>query len=259
VDHTIAAMPFAVAMFVGMLIFLELGRLLGIRNLAKNPQGDPPGIGKMEGSIFGLYSLLLAFTFSGAPARFDAQRHLIVDEANAIGTAYLRLDLLPQESQPELRERFRKYLDSRLEIYRKLPDIEAAKAELAKSGKIQQEIWTKTLAAARLPGAHPYALNLVVPAVNAMIDITAARTLAARLHPPHIIFWLLFLLALVCSLLAGYGMAGRKQRSWMHITAFVVITVITVYVVLEIEYPRMGFVRHDAYDQVLVELGRSMQ
>ena len=71
------------------------------------------GFGTMEAAVFGLYSLLLAFTFSGAPARLDARRQLIVQEGNVIGTAYLRLDLLPAELQPAFRERFRKYLDSR--------------------------------------------------------------------------------------------------------------------------------------------------
>jgi hypothetical protein len=69
----------------------------------------------------------------------------------------------------------------------------------------------------------------------------------------------LFVLALVCSLLAGFGTAGSKQRSWLHVTAFAAITVISVYVTLDIEYPRVGLVRLDAYDGVLIELRESMQ
>jgi hypothetical protein len=81
----------------------------------------------VEGSVFGLLGLLVAFTFSGASSRFDTRRHLIVEETNAIGTAYLRLDVLPSTVQPALRDSFRRYLDSRLAIYRKLPDAAAAK------------------------------------------------------------------------------------------------------------------------------------
>jgi hypothetical protein len=61
------------------------------------------------------------------------------------------------------------------------------------------------------------------------------------------------------SLLLAFTMAGSKHRSWMHITAFIVITVISVYVILEIEYPRMGFIRYGAHEQVLIELRESMQ
>jgi hypothetical protein len=79
--------------------------------------------------IFGLMGLLIAFTFSGAASRFDSRRRLVVEETNAIGTAYLRIDLSPISAPPVLRENFRRYVDARLEVYGKLPDIRAAKEE----------------------------------------------------------------------------------------------------------------------------------
>ena len=90
-------------------------------------------MGSVEGAVYGLLGLLIAFSFSGAASRFEARRDLIVQEANAIGTAYLRLDLLPDEARDGLREKFRRYLDTRLSAYRKMPDIEAAMAELARA------------------------------------------------------------------------------------------------------------------------------
>jgi len=140
-DGMIPAWPFAVALLIGMLICLEVGRQMGMRWLAKNPEGTMSGLRVVQGSMFTLYGLLLAFTFSEATSRFDVQRELIVDEADAIGTAYLRVDLLPAESQPAMRELFREYLDSRLASYRKMPDIAAATAELSRSEKLQKEIW----------------------------------------------------------------------------------------------------------------------
>jgi amino acid transporter len=237
-DRMILALPFAISLFVGMVICLELGRRLGTRTLARDPQGGVFGLGVVEGAVFGLYGLLLAFTFSGA---------------------YLRLDLLPADSQLAMRKRFREYVDSRLEVYRRNPYIVTVKAELSKSAKIQMEIWAQAVSATRLPAAHPDAAKLLLPALNTMIDVTTTRTMAIRTHPPWIIFGLLFVLALVCSLLAGFGTAGSKQRSWLHVTAFAAITVISVYVILDIEYPRVGLVRLDAYDSVLIELRDSMQ
>src|SRR6185436_2599128 len=113
----------------------------------KDSEGARQGFGVVDGAVFGLLGLLIAFTFSGAAARFDERRQLIIEEANDIGTAYLRIDLLPESAQSRLRELFRQYLDSRLETYRKLPDLEAAKAELARSIKLQNEIWTAAIAA----------------------------------------------------------------------------------------------------------------
>ena len=97
--------------------------------------------------------------------RFDDRRHLIVEEANNIGTAYLRVDLLPAPAQPALRSLFRQYLDSRLEMYRKLPDVAAAKAELARSLKLQGGIWS-TAVAACLDSGSQSAHMLLLPALN---------------------------------------------------------------------------------------------
>src|SRR5215510_4984847 len=101
----------------------------------------------MAGAVFALLGLLIAFTFSGAASRFDARRQLVVEEANAIGTAYLRLDLLPAHTQPPLRESFRQYLQTRVEIYRKLPDIAAARQEAAHAVTLQGQIWSQALTA----------------------------------------------------------------------------------------------------------------
>jgi len=249
---------FAGGLFLGMLLLLETGRRVGIRRLSQDPEGARQGLGVVDGAVFSLLGLLIAFTFSGAATRFDARRLLIVEEANNIGTAWLRLDLLPPGSASSLRELFRQYLDSRLETYRKLPDLEAAKAELARSAKLQGEIWSAAVAACRGPDSQP-APMLLLPALNAMFDITTTRTEAKHKHPPPIIFAMLAVLALVSSLLAGYGMAGGKSHSWVHIIGFSAVVAVTVYVIMDLEYPRLGLIRVDSDDQVLIQLRESMK
>jgi hypothetical protein len=256
-DYTLIAVCSALALFAGMLLLLEIGRRIGIRRAAKDPDGARAGAGAVEGAVFGLLGLLIAFTFAGAASRFDARRQLIVEETNDIGTAYLRLDLLPSARQPALREKFRQYVDSRLEVYRKLPDIQAAKAELARATALQGEIWNEAVKAAG--EGPPQATMLLLPALNAMIDITTTRTMAAQMHPPMSIFAMLAGLALVGSLFAGYGMTGGKTRSWIHMIGFAAMMAVTVYVILDIEYPRLGLIRVDAFDQALVELRQSMK
>ena len=102
----------------------------------------------------------------------------MVEETNDIGTAYLRLDLLPADAQPVLRESFRRYLDARIEIYRKLPDIAAAKDQLAKADEVQIQIWRQAVAASLSKDAPPPAAILLLPVLNAMIDITTTQVLA---------------------------------------------------------------------------------
>jgi hypothetical protein len=256
--HTIRPYVFAGALFLGMLLFMEIGRRLAVRRIARDPEGAGAGTAAAEGAVFALFGLLVAFTFSGAASRFDARRQLIVQEANTIGTAYLRLDLLPADTQPALRALFREYLDSRLETYRRLPDLQAALAELGHSVEIQGRIWTQAVAACKAQ-TSPATTSLVLASLNDLIDIVTTRTMATRMHPPEIIFWLLFALGLGCSLMAGYGMAGSKARSWVHMLGFAAITAITVYVILDMEFPRFGLIRVDAMDQVLVDLRQSMK
>jgi hypothetical protein len=248
---------FAAGLFLGMLVLLEVGRQRGRRRRAKDAEGASAGTGPVEGAIFALLGLLIAFTFSGAAARFDARRQLIVQEANAVGTAWLRLDLLPESDRRALQGLFRQYLDSRLEVYRRLPDLAAARAELDRSTKLQGEIWSHAVTACQPEAAGPVRM-LLLPALNEMFDITTTRTMAAQTHPPTIIFALLFALGLGCALLAGYGMAASQERSWTHMIGFAAVMAVTVYVILDLEFPRLGLVRVDAADQVLVELRAQM-
>jgi len=251
------ALALVTALFAGILLCLEVGRRAGLRRIAKDSKEAGAGFGAVDGAIFGLMGLLVAFTFSGAASRFDTRRQLVVQEANAIGTAYLRLDMLPASAQPALRESFRRYLDARLAVYRKLPDLQAARAELDRATALQGEIWGQAVTACREAPQPP--TMLVLPALNEMIDITTTRTLAAQMHPPAIIFVLMAVLALASSLLAGYGMAGSRARSWFHVLGFATIMAVTLYVIADLEFPRLGVIRVDSFDRVLVDLRNSMK
>ncbi len=249
----------SVGLFVGMIVLLYVGRRIGARQIAKDPEHATEGTGTIDAALFGLLGLLLAFTFSGAAERFDHRRHLVIEETNAIGTAYLRLELVPAEARPELQELFRHYLDGRIEVYRLLPDLEAAKAQLALSATLQRAIWTRAVAAVQLPGAPPAAAILLLPALNTMIDITTTRTMASQMHPPLVIFVMLFGMALVAALLAGYGMARRTTTSWIHILGFAAVMAAAVFVIVDLEYPRFGMIRVDSFDRALTDLRGSMR
>lgn len=255
-QFTLTAVFLAAGLFAAMLIFLEVGRRVGARRLLQEGDAARAGFGVVEGAVFALLGLLVAFTFSGASARFDERRNLVVDEANAIGTAYLRIDLLPAAAQGEMRDRFRRYLDARLAVYRAFPDIESARAELVRANDLQNEIWTR--AVAESAGSQP-ATMLLLPALNQMFDITTTRSMAAKSHPPPVLFGLLFGFALLSALLAGNAMAGARSRHWLHSTTFAFALAGAVYVILDMEYPRLGLIRIDAFDQVLVDLRQSMK
>lgn len=245
-------------LLLGMLLALETGRCIGTTHLRRDPEGAGKGIGALEGAIFALFGLLLAFTFSGAASRFDQRRELIGQEANAIGTAYLRLDLLSDEAQQKLRPLFREYVESRLATFRHTNDAVSTTAEIVRDQKLQGRIWQEAIGAAKQTNI-PTVLPLVLTPINDMIDITTTRLVHTKTHPPQVVYIMLFSLALVASLLVGYGLALSRTRQWTHILAFALVIVGTVYVILDLEYPRQGFIRVDAADRVLIDLLHSMQ
>ena len=257
-EPPVSPVLFSLFLFFGMLTLLEAGRHFGLMRRSRESEGERSNLGPVEGAVFALFGLLMAFTFSGAASRFNEKRMLIAEEANTIETAYLRLHMVP-ESAPKIQDLFREYVDSRLKTYRLLPDMKAASLEMVNSKKLQEEIWTESVAATRVQSAHPAAAWVLLPALNSMIDIMTTRTSALQMHPPRIIFVLLFALGLICSLLAGYRMSAGKHRSWLHILGFTVITVIVVYVILDAEYPRAGLIQLETADQVLVDVRATMK
>jgi hypothetical protein len=249
----------SLGLFVGMLLAIEFGRRLGMKNLTEDQKSDRAAAGLIDGAVFGLMGLLVAFTFSGAASRLDHRRDLVISEANAIGTAYLRLNLLPTDMQSLLRDLFRQYLDARLDVFQKLPDLAAAEARLVRANLLQSQIWPMAVEACQSSGSVP-ATTLLLSALNEMFDLATLRTATSRvMHPPLVIFIMLFVLALLSSLLAGYSMGNSRDDSRFHVIGFAAIIAVTVYVILDIEYPRVGLIRVDAVDQVLIELRSSMQ
>src|SRR4030095_3529477 len=142
VSHAVFSVLLAIALFVGVILSLLAGRRIGAYRRARDPAGASAGISAVEGSVFGLVGLLIAFTFSGAAARFDPPRELIVEGANAIGTAWLRLDLLPDAPRDEMRGRLRNYLDARLEAYRDLQEVDTTPETLARATALEGELWS---------------------------------------------------------------------------------------------------------------------
>ncbi len=243
---TFVAILIVVGLLGGMLLMQLVGRRLGDKERRLDPDGkhDPTAA---EAAVVGLLGLLVAFTFTGAGSRFDARRNMIVDEANAIVTAWLRIDLLPSDRQPEVRDLFRKYLDARLETYNAVPDMKAVAAADARANGLQRQIWSTSVEGARQTGQTP-AYTLLLPALNEMIDITTTRSTARRMHPPAAVYVILVLLALMASVFAGYGMSGRKVVSWIHRFGFAIVFTIAVYLIADFEYPRLGLIRVDAHD-----------
>jgi hypothetical protein len=248
----------AIGLFIGMVVCMEQGRRIACRKQPGAREDAQRGVSAVEGAVFALLGLLIAFSFSGAASRFEARRLLIGQEANAIGTAYLRIDTLPKIYQQELRDLFRSYLDVRIYRYKNLENPDQAAVMAKKESALQGQIWAKSVTATSSPASPPSAAMLMLPALNDMIDITTTRSVAAQNHPPRIIFIMLSGLSLLSALLAGYGMSSGR-RSLLHVISYAAALSITVFVILDLEHPRHGLIRIDNADRVLIELQQGMK
>jgi hypothetical protein len=245
------------ALCAGMLLMMEVGWRLGRRAAARDAEGFErrrEACRAVDAAVFALFGLLIAFTFGRSAGRFNERRDLILEEVNCVGTAWTVLDLLPAAAQEPAREAMRRYLDARFAVYAALPDYDAARAAVAVVDERAEKLWH--IARGAYGDKEPH-MSLVNDLTD-MFSIGSKRTMAMEVHMPTSIVLLLFLLSLGAALLVGLDMARAPRRSPVQLLAFAVAISMTVWVILDIEYPRFGLIRIDAHDQPLHELRARM-
>lgn len=242
-------------LFVGMLVLVYVGHGFASRAIAKHGEGKLRG-NVVDVAVFGLLSLLIAFSFNGAVSRLDMHRQLIADEVNAIGTMAHRVDLLPEAAQPAFRRTLRDYVQSRIDVYDAKLDPTSEPAE--RSAKLRQDLWRQAIAACPSATCPAPTVTLVLTGLDSMFAFPTKQSLMARMHPPKIVFGALYALCLLCAFLAGYDTAGLRTRSWHYAFAFPFTMTAIIWVILDVEYPRLGINRLAALEHLLRSLLSSL-
>jgi hypothetical protein len=192
-----------------MVTALELGFRAGRRSGKSEQNVAGPQVSAIQGAVLGLLGLLLAFSFAAAGTRFFERQDLIVQEANAIGTAYLRADLVGEPYSSELRKALKEYTEHRIAISDNLQSGWSPQA-VADIERMHARIWR---AASDGVAKHPEFAQVLLSPVNEVIDLHTTRVSASLKRIP----WLLMLLLVTCSLLAmadigyGCGVDGRRR------------------------------------------------
>jgi hypothetical protein len=258
------AVLIAGAFFVSSLFLLNYGRQLGLRYL-KQDTGNMAGLTTVEGAVFALIGLLLAFTISGALQRFDDRRQLVIQEANAASTAHDRLALFEGDVGRDLQNKLRAYVQARIDLYRMPHDYSLLKrTEFFSSEQedrilsLKNNVWNAAVAACPQSSFRP-ACAQALPTLANLFEVARLRLGAAEKHPPQVIYVMLFGLGLGGSLLAGFGMAAAKSRSWIHMLIFAGTLTVALYTLTDMEYPRLGLIRIDNFDHFLLDAHQQMQ
>lgn len=240
-----------VAILLVALVSVECGYRIGRYRRDRHKEEKEAPVGTMVGAALGLLAFILAFTFGLAAERFESRRQVVLDEANAIGTTYLRAAMLPERGE-QIRALLRDYVDTRLDTVKSGNIAEG----LRQSENLQSQLWTETVAIGE-KNPNSIVVGLFVQSLNEMIDLHAKRVQAGlRSRIPGAIWVGLFAVAILSLAAMGYleGLPGSRRS--LAILAVAVAFSVVIELIADLDRPREGVLRIS--QQPLLDLQKSM-
>jgi hypothetical protein len=233
---------------------LEIGYRLGRWRHLRAPEEKETPVGAMVGSILGLSAFMLAFTFGLAASRFDERRHTVLDEANAIGTTYLRTRLLPEPQRTAIAGLLREYVDVRVRGI-----AEGKLAELiARSEELHESIWSEAVKASQNKDSNSVLTGLFLQSLNEMIDLHSRRVLVGiRSRVPISIWAGLLTLGLLGLLAVGYQAGLSVTRRSPAMLAMVLAFAGVLFLIAALDRGQEGLLR--VSQEAMIDLQRTMQ
>jgi hypothetical protein len=238
-----------------LLAMAEIGYRQGLRLHLSGDEARRSQIATIQGAVLGMLGLLLGFSFAMAVERYDTRRQLVLEEANSIGTTFLRASFLPDAHRIEVENLLRRYVDSRLAFYEAGNDeAKIAQAE-QRAGEIQRALWTHAVVAGR--EAPSPLLATFVNSLNDTIDLDATRLAAFRNTVPGVV-WILLMTVAACGCWAGgYGSGAGGRRVPFATAVLPLLIAVVITLIADIDRPRRGLIAIS--QQSMLDLQRSLQ
>lgn len=251
-----SSLMIAITLLVLMTGFLYAGYRLGQRSSIKQCEQCKEQITTVQSSLLGLLALMLGFAFSIALDRFNTRSEAVIQEANAIGTAYLRISLLPESIQSETQLHFQRYLALRLEESAlSLTDQQSREHLLSSAASLQQALWDKaTIYAKQDP--NPVTSGLYLQALNDMFDAYSSRLAELERHIPELVLLMLYAAFLVCGAMIGYTSGLSNNRPSKAVYLMMMVVALLMYLVIDLDRPRRGLIQVSQYP--MQSLSKSM-
>lgn len=244
-------------LFVTMIIAIELGNRVGRRLHDGKDEALKSQVNALQGSVLGILALLLGFTFSQSLTRYDVRSASIVDEANAIGTNYLRTDILPAEIRAQTRDLMREYIDTRINSAAVSLDRADDRREMQeRTQRLQGQLWDLGVQAA-MTTDRSATVNLYLQSLNEMIDSNASRDAALDRHVPELVLFLLYATFILTGTMLGYaaGVSGSRVSKGSYI--LVILIVVLVFIIIDLDRPRRGLI--EVNQSSLISLGEMIR
>lgn len=225
-----------------------------LARLSRQRTADTSEIGTIQASMLGMLGLLLGFTFAVASSRYDTRRVLAIDEANALGTTFMRTQMLPEPYRTSISKELRDYIDLRLRAASVLGDQTALAGVKRETEKLQQTIWKQATAMAR---KHDTPISAVfVTSLNQSIDLYASRVATFYARVPSIILWILLCIAIAALGMVGFGFGIGGQRDWLVMAVVSIMVASVIVMIVDLDRPEAGPTRIS--QQTMVDLKNSL-
>lgn len=222
----------------------EIGYRLGVRGHQNETEPSRTVSNALKGSVFGLVALLLGFSFAATSSRHDQRRKVVLAEANALGTCYLRAGLLEEPERGRIREGLRQYLSVRLEHFEKGLDPIESRRTGREMDRLLAKLWD-AVAEAKRKNREEVLVSQIVPATNEVIDLNSTRDWMMQNRLPVSVLVLLTVSVVVSSMLIGHscGQSGRRH-AWLWV-CFNGLLALVLFVILDFDRPRRGLILVD--------------
>ncbi|WP_348822506.1 hypothetical protein [Flavobacterium aestuarii] len=245
----------ALLLFILMLISTFAGKFTG--NYIQKKKPSEKKLPETSGLIALLF-FLLAFTFGMSGDRYDSRRKIVIEEANDIGTAILRSDLYPDSTRALFRKDFKEYVETRISYFEAGTDVKGILKADSLSQEISAKLWNRACRLSKNP-ANLAATQQMIPALNAMIDVTSSRLAGEKAKVPESILIMLFFLALISAFYSGYSEGRKGKIDWLVQIGFCLLVSLVVLFTLDLDRPRRGFVNLDVPNQNIIDLRKNFE
>ncbi len=224
--------------YVALVAISEVGFRIGRHFQSRTDESGRDLQGAVQTALLGLLALLLGFSFGLVASRYESRREVIVREGNAIGTGYLRAELLPEPQRSESQSLFRRYVDERIRAY----DLgtEAAGDAAARSRELQEALWTRAMTAAgddRVPSVFA---TTVVESLNEVIDSSEAAVASFENKIPQAIMRLLFAIAAISAAVTGYCNGVNARRLLLVLAVQPLVIALVIATIADMDQPFRG-------------------
>ncbi len=241
-----------VVLFISIVLLNEVGFRIGRFVQSRTDSEVKSLTGSIQASILGLLALLLGFTFSMSMQRYDNRSMALIDEANAIGTAILRVQLLPEKFRFEAEGLFREYIGLRVDIGQlDLTKTEERKIYIEKIANLQNNLWALAISATEVD-PRPVTTGAFVTSLNDVIDSQGKRNALLQMQVPEVVLILLFIVFISSGGIMGYSAGLSGKRMFAPIALVSLLITLIVFIIIDLDRPKRGLIQVN--QSVMIEL-----